>query len=94
MAILSQGTRFYAQDDIVHIVPSTSKETPEGKEIHGVYSATVHYKIDDVVRAELELYIAHEAVDGVLIFFATDPNTGEFKRLKYVEWEDGSVFEC
>ena len=93
-AVQTQGTRFFVTDDIVTIVPSTSDETPEGMELNGVTSATVYYKADDIVRAELELYIAHEAISGTLHWYANHPETGEWKEINRIEFADGSAFEC
>ena len=92
--VRAQGTRFYVTDDIVTIIPSTSDEIPEGKELKGVTSATVHYEPDDIVRADLKVFIAHEAIAGSLYWFANDPETGEWKEVKRIEFADGSKFEC
>ena len=95
MALISaQGTRFFVTDDVLTIIPSTSDEIPEGKELKGVTSATVHYEVNAAVRADLKVFIAHEAISGKLHWYANDPQTVDWKEIRRIEFDDGSVFEC
>jgi len=75
---LSQGTRFYADD----------------QEIHGVESADVHFAVDDIVRATIRMHISMDDVEAQATFMATNPNTGKWQEVRRIEFEDGSVFDA
>ena len=76
---LSQGTQVFAGDT----------------ELEGVCEISVHYSIDEPVRASISLIDCwQDPVIAIGEFFMSDPITNQRKQVKRIEFEDGTAFQC
>ena len=56
---------------------------------------TVHYNVDDVVRADIRLCPAWQGqISALGEFYMAHPLTGKTTMIKRIEFGDGSAFEC
>ena len=63
-------------------------------EINNIKSIDVHYRVNDVVTATIEVISAMDDVGAFAVFMVGDPKTGDLKQVKRVEFEDGSVWDA
>lgn len=65
----------------------TKVMTQDGVEVGGLTAITFRAEADNINRAELELYVAEIAVEGVAAFYARG------KEVRRIEYADGTVDE-
>ena len=81
----AQGTRVLSGDG----------NSPEvWSDIQGVRTIDVHYGVDEIISATVELYVWPETVDAVPSFMMTHPITGERVTIDRIEFADGSEFKA
>ncbi len=66
-----------------------------GRELRCATAVSWSHTVEHGAHAELQLAMPHAQVAGDAHFVCADPNDprGLFKRVKRIEFEDGSVFE-
>ncbi len=64
-------------------------DTETGKTIDGVVSIDVHIGIDELNTADVRLHLVHVDLIARPRFEFRDPETGEWREVRAVEWSDG-----
>lgn len=65
-----------------------------GAEIKGIASMDVTFRVDDVVRARIELCSVNVKTSASAEIVVADPRTGDMKAIKRIEFADGSTFDA
>lgn len=98
MALSSgKGTRIIRRKDgYVSIIPPDAEYNEEDgdHEIMGVVSIDIQMRVDEIVTAIMEIRMEVCRVDAESKYIVIDPDTGEYKPIKYIQFEDGSRWEA
>ena len=68
---------------------STKVLTDEGVPIHGITGIDVALRPNDLVRADIQLFVAEVDVNAVATFKIACPRTGELRAVRRIEFDDG-----
>jgi hypothetical protein len=75
----------------------TSKGTkitlPDGTELRGIRSAEIRLAVNEINEVDLHLIAVSFAVQAeVCSFYVSHPVSGEFKKIRRIDFEDGTEF--
>ena len=65
----------------------------DGTEIQGVQKIVIDLTVNDIVRAKIDLRMIDVVVEAQAEYQLIHPKTGNFKKVRRVEFDDGEVIE-
>lgn len=90
------GARIYAlKDGTVKIVsPENDKYEPEDGAIAlRVEKASIHFQIEEIIRADLSVFCAFEPIGAVPTYWAINPEKQAPEKVKSITFESGEKWE-
>jgi hypothetical protein len=70
----------------------TKTTTDSGAPIEGIRNIVVRISANKAITAEIECFSSFKG-DAVAEFYVTNPISGDLRKVKRIEFADGSVFE-
>lgn len=67
--------------------------TAEGAEVQGIVGIDVKVRVNDLVRAEIELTCTEIDIQADAKFMVMNPETGEMLEVKRIEFANGDVVD-
>ena len=87
-----KNVRIVNETGDVHDTKVYDAET--GCQIHGIVSIDVRYRVDDVVRADVQLLGVIESTAAEARFVMAHPDTGDVSEVRCIEFADGSKWDA
>lgn len=88
---MMDGIRIKSEGGVSNGTVVTNSET--GEEIKGITGIAVDLRVNDLVRAKIELCAAQVDVVAQAEFLVASPKTGDLKAVRRIEFADGEVVE-